>query len=407
MAFAAHASTAEELFGEAEEILAQIQANDLKVAESLDRELREVFVLLQRELRYRELAGVLRIDFAAASSKAARRRALQRLETWKADANAALRAPSGGLTALEQAARNLSEMDVLLDLSATHWDEMVRRISAGEGVFTAEQIAQAKQLSRDTAFFRRRFGSTRAFLEEQGAEASFGKIENMAAMVEHSHRQARNIVELITRGAPLTGGRATESTAEDVAEAAATIRLDRNRLLPSSVAHARGLYSSALIRIAQALGIFHFMHWVVKPERPPADSGGVTRREMFQVRLGIIEGGALDLAGFGERVASALGRDPDQVMREARVRAARGRPGVDRPAPVRDVRRALGRMLAEEEPVQSWPEVFRRASRDRQLQVAWASNLPIHPGSKEFYLPIPPAMVEEARAWAKGTRRAA
>ncbi len=413
------------MFEAVERRLARIDARDLRISRAAERELRRILRTLRREIEYRRLAGVLRVDFASPQTRRARTKALRDLEKWKTETQRKFALPGpmktkirdrillDGPEAALQAGITLEEMGVVLDRLSDDWTRLIRRItkrgSNGRLQFTAKQIAEAKQLSVDTAFFRRRFPSVRAWLEEQGVEASFGKIENLAALVETTRRQVRNAIVGTSFGAPLNVGgvgfsTARESRREDFLNIERTLGFNENVRKLSSVSHVRGLYNSGMARLAQALGVSHFMFIVPRRSRARLDPRGVSATELFQVRLGEVEGGAIGLMTFADRVAAAVGRPVEEVLSEARTRATRGEPGRGVRPRAANVRRALARMLASNETIRSWPARFEQVNAGRRTTVAWGGNLPIHPGSGEYYLPIPPELLAGARAYSRRRR---
>lgn len=404
MPFPDYVNQAEELFAGVSRILDRIERNELRVTRAAERDLRGILLTLSREVQYRRLGGLDRVDFSAPATRRARNKALRELEGWRTKYLGRFRAldPAATFTAGEK----LAEMETIAGQAAGTWSSLVRRISAvdsrGRPRFTRAQIAEAKQLSRDTAFFRRQFGNTRAFLEANMVEASFGKVENLAATIEHAHRNARNDVARLGTGAPLgRGGRVVESNRADLANLIATAGIDRSRLVQSARAHAHGLFNAGLIRIAEALGVTHFMMFVCKADRARLNPAGILATYVDQVRLGEPNAQGINLGLLADRVAAAVGRPRADVMVEARRRAMQGGNGG-----AAGTRRMLFRILTEAEELEPWPVVFDKVNAGRRSTVSWAGGLGIHHNSCEFFLPIPPSMLEAARAWS-ATKRAA
>lgn len=427
MAFIHYLGAAEQMIEAVERRLSLIDDGDLRASQQAERELRRILQTLRLEVDYRRLAGVLRVDFASPKTRSARTKALRDLEAWKREQKKKFSLPdtvkgqvreriqeqilAGVPEVILEAGVTLEEMGLILDRVADDWTRLIRRIQArrsdGRLQFTAQQIAEAKQLSTDTAFFRKQFPSVRDWLEEQGVEASFGKIENLAALVDSTHRQVRNAIVGTSFGAPLNKGgvgfsTARESRREDFLNIERTLSFNENVRKLSSVSHVRGLYNSAMARLAQALGVTHFMFYV--PQRARSTSRGLSATELFQIRLGEVEAGAIGVMTFADRVAAALDRPADEVLREARTRATRGESGRGTRPRAGNVRRALARMLAENETIRSWPQRFEQVNAGRATTVAWGGNLSIHPGSREYYVPIPPTLLAEARAFSRRRR---
>jgi hypothetical protein len=412
MALTHYLGTTEEMTAEIEKLLASIDAGATVLATEAEEELRDIFRTMMRTSRYRRLAGLLRVDFAHPETRKARREAMAAIDRWRDETLRRFGAELPESILLTRSV--LPEMNLILDQVARDWTKMIRRITAkdkkGRPLFSPRQIAEAKELSRDTAFFRRRFGKSRKWLEEQGVEASFGKIENLGAMVRQTHRQARNVLVGMSFGAPrLRGGlvtsslgRAVEASRTDFETAAETIGFNENVRRLSSTAHMRGLYNSAMIRTAQALGVSHFMYYLTQGNR--ARARGMSRAELYQVRLGEVEAGGIGVGSLANRTAATLGRPRAEIVAEARRRASRGEAGVATNPKAENVRRALARMIARAETISTWPEVYDRANAGRKSSAVWAGNLSIHPGSLEWYVPTFPTLLAEARSRARRRR---
>lgn len=195
--------------------------------------------------------------------------------------------------------------------------------------------------------------------------------------------------------------RARETTRNDLANLIATAGIDRSRLKQSATAHARGIFNAGLIKIAEALGVTHFMSVVIRGDRATVSPAGMTAGHLNQIRLGLPNAQGINIGILADRVAATLGRPRPEVMLEAKRRAMSGGDGS-----AVGTRRALLRMLSSAEGIAPWPAVFDAANKGRRGTVGWASNLGLHHNSREFFLPIPPSLLDEARRWSAARRAA-
>lgn len=398
---------------ELEDMLAEIEAGDLQVASGAEKSLRQIFEQLQADAEFRVQAGVMRLDTRSRGTRRAVRKALRDIDTWREDTKARLRSDPAMLSAIQDTSRRLAEMNRVIDSAVDSWTRVIRRLSDPES-FTPAQIAEAKQLSKDTAFYRRVFNDYEDYLESQGVAASFGKAENVAAEVDRVFRQARNFVHEFSTSAPLfragesDAPRARESTLDELVNAKRTLAFNRNNLTLSSVGHARGLFSAALIAIAQPLGVCHFILYLSRQSRKQAS--GWTAEHLFDVRLGVPDGGSLsvfpggDRASWSERVAAMVGRDTQDVLAEARRRAAQRTEGEGTEGSAQDVREMLSRILVEAEGDLSWPALWERVNEQRRETVVWGAPLTTYHNSREVFYPVPPSMVAEMRSWSASVR---
>lgn len=420
MPFQVYLDTATAEYVEIENLLARIEAGELEVARDVEAELREILADFDTEVRYTNVAtkgpgarfrGDRVVSFSSAETREARRRALRRLDLWEAEALRRFRAANFEQFRLQ--GRVLAEMREVQARTTDAWTNIIRRLS-NQDDFTPAQVAEAKRLSRDTAALRRKFGDFNAFLEDVTGDASTGKAENILAMVERGTRDAKNFVDLWGRGAPagevgrpvesVPDYRVMESTRRELLEFQRNFQFNRNTLRLSAVSHARGLANAAMIAIAQSIGVFHFMFVVTPDNRLRAK--GVTRDELFQVRIGQVLGGHVPIESLIEVAAEIRGETVEDVEAEVQRRAERSPEPTHAPQTRRDMVRRLI-LQAEPDNVLSWPERFERASQERQLTVPWGSTLPIHPNSFEWYLPIPGSVLPDARSFASEQRRAA
>jgi hypothetical protein len=255
--------------------------------------------------------------------------------------------------------------------------------------FSAAQIAEAKRLAAELREVKRVYGDTlrEGFFGDLIDEAEFGKIENLAAGIGAGVREPRNFLARWTAGVPLgLAGvlfTAQEATQDDLSNLIATWKLNRNQLALSSTAHVRGLINTVFIRLAQALGVSHFMFWLARRNR--ASAKGLSAEELYQIRLGEPDGSHIPVESFRGRVAVSLGVEPESL-----------------PAS----REALIRALQEAETIATWPEMFARQNDQRVSTVPWAANLTLHHGSKEWFLPIPPTLLAQARDFSAARRLA-
>jgi hypothetical protein len=386
MAFSDYLGEFRDLVEEIEAQLAAIEAGDLIVAERQEAEMRRILRELQAGVAYKKTGGSLRVDFQSAKTRTARNKALRDMLRWQQITLAAFRAtdPEGYLTS----ERSLAEMRSLFDLAVRRTGLLFDRL-AQPARFSAAQIAEAKRLAAELREVKRVYGDTlrEGFFGDLIDEAEFGKIENLAAGIGAGVREPRNFLARWTAGSPLgLAGvlfTAQEATQDDLSNLITTWKLNRNQIALSSTAHVRGLINTVLIRLPQALGVSHFMFWIARRNRAAAK--GLSADELYQIRLGEPDGSHIPAASFRERVAVTLGVEPESL-----------------PAS----REALIRVLQDAETIATWPEMFARQNDRRVSTVPWASNLTIHHGSKEWFLPIPPTLLAQARDFSASRRMA-
>ena len=400
MAFSDYLGEFEDLVQEIEAQLAAIEAGDLVVAERQEAEMRRILRELQAGVAYKKTGGDLRVDFQSAKTKTARNKALRDMLRWQQITLAAFRAtdPEAYLTS----EKSLAEMRSLFDLAVRRTGLLFDRL-AEPGRFSLAQIAESKRLAQELRETRELYGDTlREYFGDIIDEAEFGKIENLAAGIGAGVREPRNFLARWSAGVPglgqvniragyrfanhdeaireLTG---REAVQDDLWNLIATWKLNRNQLALSSTAHIRGLINTVFIRISQGLGISHFMFWLARRNRAAAK--GLSADELYQIRLGEPDGSLVHLTAFRDRVAISLGTTVDQL-----------------PAS----REALIRALQDAESVATWPEIFARQNDRRVSTVPWAANLTLHHGSKEWFLPIPPTLLAQARDFSAARRLA-
>lgn len=386
----------ESLTASFEDVLETIWRNDLEVAMAQEKKLRAIIMDLASEVDYIGVGAERRVK-RSAKTRAATKRAQRKVERWKRDTIAALRAvdPVGFLGTT----RKLAELRRTYQMAAQVTRQLFDRF-ADTSRFTAEQIAESKTFSRELARIRAVYGDDmRDLFGDLIDEAEFGKAENMAAGVAAGVREPMNFLTRWTAGVPgarigtvRNQHRATEADRDDLINFLADWQLNRNQLRLSSVAHARGLFNTVVIRAAQAVGVSHFMLWVPKAEQ--LNNSGLQVQHLYEVRLGAPDGSRVSPDAFSRLVATALGRDPADVDRESRSRAAKGGD-----ASARRRREFLARMLREAETIDTWPEVYRRISAGRQSTVPWAAGLTLRHNTREYYVPVPPSLLSEAREW--------
>lgn len=459
MPFGAYVETAEKTYAEIEALIAQIEAGEISVAIQQERALRSIFSTLQYSVKYRLYAGLRQINYADPATAAATRTAFAQLEQWVAGSTAAFRAQN--LHLLRAGKQPLAEMKYILNQAARDWKTLASR-AANPAKFTPAQVLQANRLIADTHRLEEKFGGFDSWLQDVTGEASFGKAENFIALINQANRDGQNAISRIMKGPGGTGpGTATglaagsrtqdridryafglsgpagvpnapavfpeypvggidpafEATDLDIADQARTIKFDRRRLVLTATAHARGLYNTTMIKIAEALGVNHFMYFLPKGSTRKA-AKGISRQELYQIRLGEPDARGQDLDGLTEAVAAVLRVTPQEALEEANRRAkladaaaARAAEGDGRQPPPptagtpEATREALAKMQRAEDPNQTWQQVYARVNRGRRSTVPFATSLGIHPGSQEYYLPVPATLIHEARAWANSRRR--
>lgn len=402
MAFGDYLGLWEEFAEEIEAELALVESADLAVAAERERELRAILADLSAEAEYIEVAGVKRVNPSSQKTRRATKKAIRRVERWQRLTIAAYRAsdPEGFLAG----EKKLAEVRRIYNRTARNALNILRRFNVPER-FTPAQIAESRQLARELGKMRNTYGpALRDYFGDMLSEAEFGKVENLAAGVRNGAREPINFIARWSAGTPgnrvgrvIREGRVVESTLSDLTEFTRTWKLNRNQLSLSSIAHLRGLVNSVVILTCQALGVGHFMFYVAKRHRP--ETVGLSRDLLYSIRLGDPDGSEITVDSYTERVAATLGEPVEAVETESMRRA---KLSGDTSARVR--REMLGRMLLEAESVATWPEIFDAANAARVSSVPWAGNLTIHHGSREFYVPIPPTLLAEARAWAGATR---
>ena len=404
MAFQEYLGDAQGAFAEVEGLLGEIERGELAVTAEAEADLRNILSDLAAEVTYKTVDGVKLVSFAAAGTRAARRRAFRRIDQWEQRTLRAFRAAN--LPAFRQEGKVLAEMRTLQNAAVDTWTRLIRRLS-NQDQFTPEQIAEAKALSKDTARLRKKFRGFNSFLGDITGDASAGKADNLIAVTNRAKRDAENFVDMWSRGAPLGGaGEVVEALDNRVKESTRTELLDfirgfsfnRNDVKLSAVAHARGLFNSALIAIGQALGVNHYQFVVTSENRfSPA---GIQANQVWKVRMGQVQSGFVTIPRMLEVAATLRGEDVADTEAEV-VRRCKLSP---RDVDAKLKRECLARMINATDNGPKWPEVFDRTNQDRVFKVDWAATLGIHHGSQEFYLPIPATLLTEARSFQRSTR---
>ena len=398
MAFGAYVATAEEAFLEIENIILAIEAGDLRVAMVQEQELRAIFTTLQRNVEYRDIAGISRVAVSSPATRSARRRAFSALDRWLATTNTAFRASASRFRDFIQGRAVLGEMRQLQNLAVKDWKRITARLKRPDQ-FTASQVSQATQLAADTERLKAKFGGFNNWLEDVTGQASYGKAENMIALTNQAHRDAQRAISGFTRGTDARPGTlgAREALESDIVEQRGSIQFDRRRLVLSSTAHARGVYNATMIALAAATGAMHFMYYLTPPNR--RGIGGTTRDELYQIRAGEPDNGMIGLHNLATNAGQVLEITPEAALAEARRRGKLA--GIQSTS---ETKSRLTKMMLEQEPVATWPERYRRQNETRRMSIAFGTDVGIHPGSQELYLPIPTSLLHEGRAWAASKR---
>lgn len=397
-------------FEEVEELLDKIEAGEITVARDVEAELREIFMDLADGSEFKRVGAVLLLSFASRKTQSARRKAIRRLGQWAVDAERRFRVTNVEGFRLE--GKVLAEMREIQNSAVQAWADLVSSIDDEDS--TDEQIAEGKALSVETARLRKKFGDFNQFLADITGQGSTGKVENIIALINRGVRDANNFLDEFTRGAPLgTAGevedeeareamvdRAVESTMRDLTDFMRRFKLNRNTLSLSATNHARGVFNASTIALAQGLGVPHFMGVVTKRNR--LRSRGMDADQDRAIRLGSIQFGQARLSTMLAATSNIRGEDLEDTRKEEK-RRCRISGGTD----TKTRRACMARMIREAEPAnrQTWLDVFADASRDRQLQIPFGSTLGLHPGSRLFYLPIPPSVLADARAHARDQRK--
>ena len=127
MAFQDFLGDAQGAFAEVEGLLGEIERGELAVTAAAEADLREILSDLAAEVTYKTVDGVKLVSFAAAGTRAARRRAFRRIGQWEKRTLRAFRSVS--IEPFRQEGKVLAEMRTLQNAAVDTWTRLIRRLS--------------------------------------------------------------------------------------------------------------------------------------------------------------------------------------------------------------------------------------------------------------------------------------